>query len=252
MPAPAVVLVAAKFIAGSVKALGPVGIGLVLVLLVATPIAGFRNISSFFKRTVSFESGPSTVHFEQIAELIVLRVRFADILQANLVRSGASEDRLIGEWIVYGTATYSLDLTKAKVRSIDRDSKSATVIFPSVQVTAAVDHENSQDLRMSFPTFFDTRNSLNAATRIISGDTESTLAGERLFSAVLGSVGMQMQGLVRNTASKEQYISLAKAQAEASIQSLYAPFGWKIEVVWKQSLDSSDDSDLTKPLMADG
>jgi hypothetical protein len=246
MPIHVVAMTTGKIIAKVLKILGPLGCVLVVIVVALTSMAGFRAVAALFKRDVSFSSGPAAIHFEKIAELVVLRTRFADILQAEL-RSGDGPGRIKGEWVVYGGATYSVDLREAKVLSVDKDGRVATVMLPPIEVWAAVDHEHSKDLSMSFADFFETRKVVNAwvfSPSILFQDKDAPLGNMTMSKAALASVNRHMQRLIEYHAQAADHMLVAKVQAQTVIQEMYAPFGWTIEIQWDEQLPTRDSKDM--------
>lgn len=246
MPLHVIAMTTVKLLAKVLKVLGPLGCLLLVIVVALTPMAGFRAVATLFKRDVSFSSGPAAIHFEKIAELVVLRTRFADILQAEL-RSGDDPGRIAGEWVVYGGATYSVDLGEAKVLSVDKDGMVATVLLPPVKVLAAVDHEHSKELSMNFPEFFEGKKVLNAwlfSPSILFQDKDAPLGTKTMSKAALASVNRHMQRLIEHHAQAADHMFVAKEQAQAVIQEMYAPFDWTIKIEWDAQVPTRDSNDL--------
>lgn len=262
MPLPAVAAGLGKLVAWIVSRVGIVGLVLVTVIVMLSPAAAFRTIAAFFRQELSFSSGPSLLHFEPIAEIIVLRTRYSDILQAVLPRdaSALAQDstsfRIAGEWIVYGHATYSIDLRNAEILDLNRESRTATIVLPPVSIASAVDHASSKDLRMSFPSVFDARKAFYAyyiPGYIFFQSSDSPLGDATIRKAALASVNRQMQRLVHHKAQQPEFLHAAREQTSAALDAIYAPFGWDITLEWKSdSAPVADPEESTEPLLQDG
>lgn len=210
-----------KWIACLVGKLGPAMVVPIVVIAALAPIVGYRGLSAVIKTETTFSSGPSRVHFSKIENLVVLQVRFADILKAIIASNNSEAPRPAGEWVVYGRATYYVDLQHLEVLQIDRQLKSATVRLPPITVVAEVDHEQSRDLAANFP-----------------------FGSSKIRDAALASVGKQMERLIRHKAMQPEYLGIAMDQAQSAIISLYAPFGWNVSVEWRESQPFYDAGDV--------
>jgi Protein of unknown function (DUF4230) len=153
-----------------------------------------------------WSTGPTVTHIESLGELVATSVSISDVLMAE-------GKGYRGSWLVRGDALISIDLTRARVAEVDRQSRTARVVLPSPHVLQArVDHERTKTWNVEKMTWIPWKGEPDA------------LRDEAMLNA---------QRLVELAAGSDDHIRQAKASAAKVMSSLYRALDWNVKVEWE-------------------
>ena len=149
--------------------------------------------------------GPTVKDLEKLGDITVLKLTVSDVMEGN--KYGYK-----GAWLVKGDVLYSVDMTKATVVSRSDGDREATIMLPLPKaVQPRVDHSRTRTY------------SVARTSWLPSSDRQSQLRDESMNEA---------QKLVERAASTDEYITLAKRNAEMLVTLMYNLVDWDVKVVW--------------------
>lgn len=154
-------------------------------------------------------SSPSITEIQKLGELVVLRVKVADVLEDS------TEDYK-GLWIVKGDALVAVDMRLAE-QKVDENAKKLVVVLPQPRVIQPrVDHQKTKTYDVSKKIWF------------------NPLVGDR--NEFVDNALAKAQGIVESESGGDEVMDQARAQTELMLTNMYGFVGWDVDIVWQGGL----------------
>jgi len=182
---------------------------LLLAVLLAAALAGvyFAGRQSAPLRVSVTSTGPTVEQIQELADLIVLRVQVADVLE------GVHPEGAQMAVLVRGDCDLVIDLTRAAIAQRDEQQHTARVRLPEPKpVRPRVDHER---------------------TRIYNAERTTWIPWRDPRDELYEQVMARAQELVAQASAAPDQIARAKRHAELLITAFYRELGWKVELDWE-------------------
>ncbi len=162
-------------------------------------------------REATFVSAPTVERLQELADLVVVRVQIADVLEAT------HPDGAKIAVLLRGDCDYTVELATARLFS-DAQEHVATVELKPPQVSRPrVNHER---------------------TRIYDIRRTTWLPWVDPRDELLKSTMEKAQSVVEAAARDDRYADYARLHAEAVIKAFYRRIGWTVDIVWVQPATS--------------
>jgi hypothetical protein len=188
----------------------PISVLSVLLFIAAVTIGAYvLNAARIEPRSALASAGPTVQQIQELADLIVLRVQVADVLEGEHSR-GAKMAVL-----VRGDCDLTIDLSRARIVEKDVKRRTAQLALPAPHpLRPRVDHERTRIYRTERTTIIPWRD-----------------PRDRLYEEAMA----RAQELVEQACADERSIVRAKHHAEGLIRAFYRELGWTVGVAWKSS-----------------
>lgn len=155
---------------------------------------------------VNWSDAPTVERIQSLSQLVTTRVTISDVL------TGESDD-VRGVWLIKGDALLGIDLSDAKVLSLDPLKRHAVISLKQpVVLSARVDHERSMTWDVQRTTWTPWK-----------GDKDR-LRDKAMYHA---------QKLVEFAASRPELIEEARSHAAHAIYDTYRSVDWNVEIRWR-------------------
>lgn len=177
----------------------------VLLLIMVVGLGGYVYVQQQAPPPRYTSTGPTVEQLEALGHMTVLKLSVADVLKGE-------GHGYKGAWLVRGDALYAVDMRQAEVEQREDGVRRATIVLPRpTLLQPRVDHNKTI-------TYAVQRTNLIPGT----GD-QSRLRNESM---------KQAQELVERAARDEEYVALAKRNAELVVRSMYALVDWGVDIEW--------------------
>ncbi|MEN1681083.1 MAG: DUF4230 domain-containing protein [Planctomycetota bacterium] len=177
----------------------------VLLLIMVVGLGGYAYLQQPPLPPRYTSTGPTVEQLEALGHMTVLKLSVADVLKGE-------GHGYKGAWLVRGDALYAVDMRRAEIDQREDTGRRATIVLPRpTLLQPRVDHNKTI-------TYAVQRTNLIPGT----GD-QSKLRNESMKEA---------QELVERAAMDEEYVALAKRNAELVVRSMYALVDWGVDIEW--------------------
>jgi Protein of unknown function (DUF4230) len=188
-------------------------LGLVLAAGAMGWFIGAEMTTDRSEATCSSDVGPILDRIHTLASLTTLRIEVADaVIVALRGRTGAISAVLV----VHGEATLGVDLSQAKLESVNEADRRATLVLPRPQVQSAkLDHKKTKLIGLS----------TDGLWLIVPG-------GDDADAAISDLAYRHGEEIVAGAADDSELAEQARGQAELVLRIFFRAIGWTTEIRW--------------------
>jgi hypothetical protein len=158
---------------------------------------------------------PTIEQIQSLATLLTSRIDVADVQRTTLAGySGGVSAALI----VKGDVQVGVDLSRARLESVDIATRRAVLILPPPTVgMSRVDHERTRLWAISHQGLW------------------QIVPGERASVAVVNQAFHEAQQMIGRVAEQPELIEHSRQQAQAVLKTFFAALDWEVNVRWTDS-----------------